>query len=497
VAIIGAGFGGITAAARLLQAGISTFTIFERSEGVGGTWRENQYPGAEVDTHSALFSFQFRKYPWSRTHARQPEVLKYLDATVDDLGLRDRCQFGKAVTRAVWDESLHQYALETTAGFEGHFDVVISAVGIFNQPRYPDWPGLDEFQGPTFHTARWEHDVELSGRRVAVVGSGSSSAQVVPTIASKVSHLYVFQREPGWVLPKKDRDFDGEERARRARRISQLIERWKLLAFYDMFWSRAWYPNTKASAKWKAECMKFIESVFQDRPELKMAVTPTYPILGKRIVFSDTFYRTLLRDNVELIPHSVTRVTQNGIVDDQGVEREVDVLVLATGFRVAEFLSSFELVGRDGRALHEYWAGEPSAFLGITVPGFPNFFMLYGPNTNGGTIAFNLDCQARYAARAVARIAYHGVTSIDVRQEFADVYNRWLQERIQGTAMLTARNYFKSESGRVVTNFPYRISLYWLLTRLLGRVSSIETRLKTERVAREDPSRQVAIGKRG
>lgn len=478
MAIVGAGFGGITAAARLLQSGIEDFLIFERADGPGGTWRVNSYPGAEVDTHSALFSLQFRNFAWSRTHARQPEVLAYLESTIDELGIGDRCRFGRTIRRAVWDETRHEYAVESHRGPEGHFDAVITAVGLFSEINVPNWPGLARFRGPKFHTASWDSSVNLGGKRIAVVGTGASAVQVVPSIAPLVDHLYVFQREPGWILPKADRDFDPDERERRARPRAQLLERLRLLFFYDFHWSRAWYPKSRASAQWKRMGLDFLSRVFKDRPDLKAALTPNYPILGKRILFTDAFYPSLLRSNVELVPHAVTRVTEDGLVDDKGVERKVDVLVMATGFRPADFLASLEVVGRGGQTLREHWAGEPTAFLGITVAGFPNFYMLYGPNTNGGTIAFNLDCQAQFAARSIAGMAQRRNTAVEVRPAFVEIYNRWLQRQIAGTSMLLANNYFKSASGRVVTNFPYRVSLYWAMTRVLRRVSSVERRLQ-------------------
>lgn len=472
VAVIGGGFGGIAAGVKLKRAGIHTFTIFEKAGGPGGTWFHNSYPGAEVDTGSHMYSFSFKRYDWSRSHVRRDELLGYLEETVDDFGLRRHFRFGTAVEKAVWNEETRSYALHTEHGEVIDFDVVITAVGMFNVPRYPDWPGLADFRGAAFHSARWEHEHDLTGKRVAVVGTGSTSANIVPAIAPTVGHLYVFQREPGWVIPKRDRDYSAAERAAFQRPFAQRIERTKLFAYHQMLVS-AQFPGTRPHARLKAQCLEYIQSVFADRPDLAKLVTPEYEFFGKRLVKSDTFYPALLRDNVELVPQAVTRVTPTGVVDGDGVERQVDVLVMATGFHASDYLENIEVVGRGGRTLQEKWNGDPEAFLGIMVPGFPNFFMLFGPNTFGGAgIAFMLECQADFAARAVKRLARRRARAIEVRESFMVRYNRMLQRKIRQSAWLETNNYYKSASGRVVTQYPYSAAFYLLTTKVLMRPSS-------------------------
>jgi len=487
VVVVGGGFGGIAAGVKLKQAGIDTFTIFERSEAPGGTWWDNHYPGAEVDVASHLYSYSFMDYDWSRTHVRQPELQRYLEDVVDRFGLRPHFRFKTAVRSAVWDDLAHHYTVRLDGGEELTAHVVITALGLLNEPRYPDWPGLEDFAGPKFHTARWEHQHDLAGKTVAVVGTGSTSAQVVPTIAPEVGRLYVFQREPGWVTPKGDRDYTPEERAAFTRPFARRIERTKQFARLEklQFRGAIHRPGTKANTRLRELNLKYLRAVLKDRPDLVEALTPDYPFPGKRPVITSAYFPALLRENVELVPRAVTRVTSTGVVDSEGVERPVDVLVMATGFQPTNFLASMEVVGRDGRTLHEVWDGEPAAFLGLTVPGFPNFFMLYGPNTNGGEIVHHLEWQADYALRAIRRMVREGVTSVEVRRGASDLYNRWIQRRLRGTAWTESNNYYKTPSGRIVTQWPDGALLYGFLTKILGRLSERTVRRPARGVAED------------
>lgn len=473
VVVVGAGFGGIAAGVKMKQAGIHTFTIYEASDGVGGTWWDNTYPGVEVDVGSHLYSYSFKPYDWSRTHARQDELQRYLEETVDDFGLRPHIRLGTAVDAATWDESRHVWTVRLADGTEDECHVLISAVGFLNVPRYPDWPGLDEFEGPAFHTARWEHEHDLTDKVVAVVGTGSSATQVVPAIQPIVKHLYVFQREPGWVMPKGEREFtEAERRALRnpwRRRRERLRLKWMMER--NIWGGDLFRPGTKANEARRQFCLDYIERSFADRPDLKEAVTPTYPYPGKRPIFASTFYPALKQPNVELVPKAVTAVTRTGIVDADGIERRIDVLVMATGFRPTEYLSRLRVVGRDGVSLHDYWQGEPHAYLGITVPGFPNFYMLYGPGTNGGEIVTMLESQSEYAVRAMKRMRRERVTAVEVRPWFEERWNRWLQRQMIGTSWTMSKNYFTAPTGRVVTQWPHGCTVYRALTKALGRVS--------------------------
>jgi cation diffusion facilitator CzcD-associated flavoprotein CzcO len=473
VVVIGAGFGGIAAGAKLLRAGIDTFTIYESSLGIGGTWFDNTYPGAEVDVGSHLYCFSFKPYAWTRTHAQQPELQKYLEETVDEFGLRPHLRLGVTVESADWDDHLHVWHISLDDGTVDECNVLISGVGFLNVPRYPSWPGLDAFAGPKFHTARWEHEHDLTGKVVAVVGTGSSATQIVPAIQPIVRQLYVFQREPGWVLPKGERDFTDAERAFFARPWRRRRERLRLkyLLEKNLWRGSLFRPGTKVNAAREAVCHRYIAKQFAERPDLRDAVTPAYPYPGKRPVFASTFYPALKKANVQLVPKAVASVTSTGLVDADGVERAVDIIVMATGFQPTNYVARVRVTGRDGRTLQEHWNGEPRAYLGITVAGFPNFFMLYGPGTNGGEIVTMLEAQAKYAVRAVKRMQREGVTAIEVKPSFEARWYRWLQSRMEGTSWTMSHNYFTTSSGKVVTQWPYGNWIYTVLTRSLGRVS--------------------------
>ena len=478
VVVVGAGFGGIAAAVTMKRAGIHTFTIYESSLGIGGTWWDNTYPGAEVDVGSHLYCFSFKPHDWTRTHAGQPELQKYLEETVDEFGLRPHLQLGTTVESATWDDDGHVWTIRLGDGTVEHCHVLLSAVGFLNVPRYPNWPGLDDFEGPAFHAARWEHEHDLTGKVVAVVGTGSSGTQVVPAIQPIVDQLYVFQREPGWIMPKGERDFTDAERATYAKPWRRKLERWRQRYVLERtLWNgRINRPGTRINAAREQFCRDYIARKFADRPDLREAVTPGYPYPGKRPVIASTFYSALKKDNVELVPRAVASVTRTGIVDTDGVERAVDVIVMATGFEASNYLARLGVAGRGGRVLHQHWAGEPRAYLGITVPEFPNFFMLYGPGTNAGELVLMLESQAEYAVRAIKRMIRERVTAVEVRPAFEALWYRWLQSRMEGTSWTMTNNYFKSPTGKVVTQWPYGNVHYRACTKLLGRVSETTRR---------------------
>ncbi len=481
VVVVGAGFGGLAAGVKLRRAGIDTFTIYESSLGVGGTWRDNTYPGAEVDVGSHLYCFSFKPYDWTRTHARQPELQQYLEETVDEFGLRPHLRLGVGVESATWDDDRDVWCVRLADGTVDECHVLISGVGFLNVPRFPTWPGLDEFEGPAFHTARWDHEQDLTGKVVAVVGTGSSATQVVPAIQPIVEQLYVFQREPGWVMAKGERDLTDDERAALGSPWRRKRERWRQqFVLEKSLWRGNLYrPGTKVNEAREQLCRRYIARQFADRPDLREAVTPKYPYPGKRPVFASTFYPALKQPNVELVPRSVASVTRHGVVDSDGVERAVDVIVMATGFQPTDYLARLPVTGRNGQTLQEYWADEPHAFLGITVPGFPNFFMLYGPGTNGGEIVTMLESQAEYAVRAVQRMIRRRVTTVEVKPMYEARWQRWLEKRIEGTSWTMSKNYFTSPTGKVVTQWPSTNLHYRLLTKALGRVSETTSRRRT------------------
>jgi cation diffusion facilitator CzcD-associated flavoprotein CzcO len=472
--VIGAGLGGLTAGIMLREAGFTRFRIIEKNAGVGGTWWENRYPGAEVDVHSHLYSWGFKRFDWSRTHARQPEIQAYIEEVVDERGLRAQLSLDTSVTEAVWAEDRQRYRVVLSTGEVLAPRVLISAAGLLSTPRLPSWPGLDGFAGPALHTARWDPSVDLTGKRVAVVGVGSSATQVVAALAPQVAQLTVYQREAGWVLPKGDHDYTEEDRARFRsesgldRRRTRLAHLWQVSS--AQFRGRMYKPATRFSQRSKAMAEGYIAAVFADRPDLREAVTPKYGFAGKRLVLNGDYYPTLLRDNVELVPHAVESVTEKGVVDARGIETVVDAIVMATGFETEQPLSTMTIVGRSGRTLREIWGNEPRAVLGITVPDFPNLFMLYGPSTHGGEIFLNHRAQARWAVRALQRIRRGSATAVEARPSALRWYVRWLERQVRGTAWLETDSYVKNSAGTVITQWPLDALTYTAMARVLGWV---------------------------
>lgn len=472
VAIIGAGLGGIAAAVKLSRRTGATFVIFEQSAGVGGTWFDNRYPGCEVDVHSHAYSFSFLRYDWKRTHATQAELLAYAEHVVERFGLTPHLRLNTRVTDLVWEESTSTYTLSTEHGENEEFDVVVSALGLLSVPRYPEWPGLDTFAGPCFHTSRWEeHD--LTGKSVAVVGTGSTAVQIVPAIAPTAGQVYVFQREPGWIEPKNEREFTRRRRWwYRHVPFAQKLSRARI--FHQGNRRFKGFDVTSARQRRMRElCERFIAARIDD-PATRAAVTPDYPWGCKRPVLSSTFYTALNRDDVELVPHAVRRVTETGVVDATGTARDVDVLILSTGFQPTRFLASLDVKGRDGRSIHDVWRERASAFLGITVPGFPNFFILYGPNTNGGvSIIAQLERQAEVVVRSVRRLDRTRRRSIDTSPLAARRFVAWVDRRMATSASAMnagCHNYYHDPAGHNVTQWPGGHLAYAVATRLIARL---------------------------
>lgn len=473
VAVIGAGAGGICMGVGLRKAGVERFTIYEQSSGIGGTWWDNVYPGAEVDTPQPFYAFTFNIFDFTRTHVRQSELLAYLENTADKFHLRDNLRLNCRVTRVEWDPEESSYTVSAEDGTSEKYDVVVSAVGLLNNPRYPDWPGLSEFSGVKFHSARWNYECDITDKVVAVVGTGSTAAQIVPAIAPDVKQLYVYQRQPGWVVPKGEQVYDSTQRARLLNPASRWLTWWKQYIDYEKRLRSAGTEGTTANQRAQQVCLDYIGKVFADRPDLAKAVTPQYPFGGKRPVQDSNYYPALLRDNVELIPHAVTSITPTGIVDDTGTERPADVLVMCTGFTAPEFLATLDVVGRDGRTLREYWNGSPHALLGMMVPNFPNFYMLYGPNTNGAPIMFMHERQVEFVLGNLARMAKTSIPALEVRKDVTKRFNEILDKRLSRkvTARYRVHNYAFSESGREVIGWGEGMTVYWLLLRLLRPVA--------------------------
>ncbi|MGJ6969652.1 flavin-containing monooxygenase [Streptosporangium sp. G11] len=464
VAIIGAGFGGLCMAIQLEKAGIRSYTIFEKGADVGGTWRDNTYPGAGCDIPSHLYSFSFERYSsWTRRYPGQPEILRYLEGCADKYGLRPRIRLNTTVVAATFDESLGRWRVRTTAGDE-LFDVVVSAVGQLNRPQLPDIPGMSSFDGPAFHSARWDHSVGLAGRRVAVIGNGSSAAQFIPKVAEVADHLDVFQRTPNWVIPKPDSAFGPG--ARTAFRRVPFLQR----AYREWVYRYAEHTLHPALAGgWSSDLLRrralgHLREQVPD-PLLRARLTPDYPVGCKRVVIDSGFYPALTRPDVDVVTDRITRIVPGGVETSAGL-READVIVYATGFETSEFLTSIQVTGRGGRHLAEEWKDGAEAYLGIVVPRFPNLFLLYGPNTNLGhnSIVFMIECQVRYVMGCLPHLAARG--PMEVRPEAMATWRRSLDRAMEGMVWQAGcTSWYKNAAGRVTANWPGTTSTYRRITR--------------------------------
>lgn len=458
VAIIGAGFGGLGAAVALRRAGIDDLVIIEGADGVGGTWRRNTYPGAACDIQSHLYSFSFApNTSWSRTYARQPEILAYLESVADDFDLRRHLLLDTTVRSVRWDPHAGAWHCELEGDGQPAMltaDVVVCAVGLFGSAKLPDIDGLRDFAGPVLHTAAWDHDLDLAGRSVAVIGTGASGVQLVPELAKTAARVTVFQRTPPWMVPKDDHPYSATELARFKRSpLAVRRTRWQIWKFqHDNTATLADDPVVMARTQIAAS---FLDRTVDDEP-LRRALTPDYPFRCKRVLLGDDYYRALQRDNVELVTDPIARIGPASVITASGAEVDVDAIVLATGFETSRYLSGIEVVGAGGRKLHEHWGDDPCAYLGVAVSGFPNFFMLYGPNTNqgGNSIVYILEAGARLVASAVTRLARRG-GYLDVRPEAEKRYNDALSADLERTIWTQCDSYFRSPTGRIVTQWPY------------------------------------------
>ncbi|MGZ4757972.1 MAG: flavin-containing monooxygenase [Acidimicrobiales bacterium] len=468
IAILGTGFGGLGMAIRLQQAGITSFTIYEKADGVGGTWRDNTYPGTECDVPSHLYSLSFApKHDWSRHYPEQPEILAYLEDCADRFGLRPHIRFGAEIAAARFDDGASEWRLETTTGEELVADVLVCGLGQLNRPFVPDIEGLAEFEGTVFHSARWNHDHPLDGESVAVVGNGASAVQFVPRIAPVAGHLTIFQRSANWVMPKDNPPFAARTRALFAR--FPWLDRAYRASIYLRFEARflMFRRNSRFARLVEKAGRAYREKEVAD-PVLREQLTPDYPIGCKRILAVSDYYSTLVRDDVDVVTEPIERITRSGVVTADGRERPVDVIILATGFESTDFLAPVEIVGRAGLKLDEVWHDGAEAYLGLTVSGFPNLFMLYGPNTNLGhnSIVFMLERQISYVLQCVQEMAAEGLASLEVRPEVMARYNRAVQKRMHQTVWEAGcSSWYKNESGKVTNNWPTFTVEYWLATR--------------------------------
>ncbi|GAA1391211.1 flavin-containing monooxygenase [Catellatospora chokoriensis] len=467
IAIIGAGFGGIGTAIRLRGAGYRDFLVFDRGDEVGGTWRDNSYPGCACDVPSHLYSFSFIRNPgWSRSFSPQPEIWAYLRRCSDEHGVRPHLRLGHEVYAAAWDADARLWRLDTSHGAYTA-QILVAAGGPLTEPSIPELPGLAEFRGEAFHSARWRHDLELAGRRVAVIGTGASAIQFVPQIAPQVAALTLFQRTPAWVLPRRDRRISAVER--RLFRAAPFTHR---LARAGVYWGR----EVQATAFLRPALMRLGQGMARRHlrrsvadPVLRERLTPSYTMGCKRVLLSDDFYPALERANVDVVTEPITRVTADGVVTGDGRAHPVDTLVFGTGFHVTDLPMARAIRGADGRTLAEHWAGSMYAYRGTAVTGFPNLFLLLGPNTGLGhnSVVFMIECQLSYLLGALRHLDTTGVAAIEPLPEAQRAYNAALDRAMDGTVWTSGgcRSWYLDPSGRNSTLWPGYTWSYWLRTR--------------------------------
>jgi len=461
IAIVGGGFGGVGAATMLRREGYEDVTVFEKAEGVGGVWHRNTYPGAACDVPSHLYEFSFAPNRWSRRYAPQAEIQAYVEGVARRFGVLEKVRTGTEVRSASWDEERGRWQLETSGG-PHEANVLLTACGQLSVPQVPPIPGLESFEGPAFHTAEWRHDVDLAGKRVAVVGTGCSAIQVVPAIQPEVAQLDVYQRSPGWTFPKGDYAYPAWAHAL-FKRLPQVrrLDRASVQAFQE-FGAAAMTSQPWLLPVLRAISRRQINSAIAD-PELRSKVTPSDEVGCKRIMLTDEWYPALAQSNVELVVERIETLTPSGIRDARGAERAADAIVLATGFASHDFVAPMEIEGCDGRSLGDEWSEVARAYLGLSVPGFPNMFLLYGPNTNGGTgsVVNTLECGIGHVLAALREMERAGAGRIEVRSEAATSFDRELRAALAGTVWHSGcTNWYVDENGNDPSNWPWLWSTY-------------------------------------
>lgn len=489
VLVIGAGVAGLCAAIRLQMAGIP-YTVVEKNDEVGGTWLENRYPGAGVDTPNHIYSYSFAKADWSRYFALREEIQAYFVQVSHDFGVRPNIRFATRVQSATYNEQGMDWTVKLVDA-AGQVDVrraniVISAVGLLNVPKMPEIPGLKSFPGPCFHTARWPEGLDVKGKRVGVIGNGASSMQIVPAIAPLVSQLTVFQRSKQWAAPFERFKKDVPATARFLLRELPYYQQWyrQRLAWVfndrihsslqiDPDWPHPQRSINRRNDKHREFFVDYIRQELGDRQDLLPGMVPDYPPFGKRMLMDNGWYRTMTRDNVCSVESGIEKIDGNAVITRDGARHEFDILVVATGFDAVNLLSSFQLVGKGGRSVREAWdAHGAQAFMGVATPGFPNFFMLAGPNTalgHGGSVVALLETQVRYVMGILkqAMREQDWPFEIEVRQDRHDEYNRRVQEAHD--RMIWAHkgmtNWYRNAKGRIVAPTPFRNDDYWHMTR--------------------------------
>jgi cation diffusion facilitator CzcD-associated flavoprotein CzcO len=456
VAIIGAGFSGLALAVELKRSGREDFVVLERANDVAGTWRDNTYPGCACDVPSHLYSFGFAPNPeWSSTFSPQPEIYAYIRRVAEEQGLTPHIRFGIEVEGAEWDDEARVWKLATSGG-EMTANSVASAAGPLSEPAIPDIPGLRDFEGTIFHSATWDHGHDLTGERVAVIGTGASAIQFVPQIQPKVEQLHLFQRTPPWIMPRPDRPITKVERA--------IYRRWpaaQIAMRNAIYWGRELFAipmlHHRLSKVIEKAGRRHLQRQVKD-PELRAKLTPDYSPGCKRILVSNDYLPSLGNPNVEVVTDGIAEIRERSVVDRRGVEREVDTIILGTGFHVTDLPIAERVRGRDGRTLAEHWSGTLQALRGTTVAGFPNLFFVLGPNTGLGhtSVVLMAEAQAGYIRQALEHIERAGAAAIEPRQEEQDAWNEDIQRKSAGTVWLNGgcNSWYIDRNGKNSTLWP-------------------------------------------
>jgi cation diffusion facilitator CzcD-associated flavoprotein CzcO len=467
-------------AVRLRQAGIEDFVVLERADGIGGTWRRNRYPGLACDIASHFYSFSFAPKPdWSRPFAGQAEILSYLEEVVSAFDIRPHVHLGTSVEAAHWDHETALWRLITGDGNTVTAETVVASPGMFGELRYPDIEGMDCFSGASFHTGAWPADHTLAGERVAIIGSAASAVQLLPEAAEVAQRVHIFQRSANWILPKEDTPFTSEQLEQFERSPASVAElRAELFNLYAVD-----PPFADPAGNAEREQLGVANLAVVEDAEVRARLTPATPWGCQRPLFSNDYYPTFNLPHVELVTEPLERITASAVVTADSTEREVDTIVYATGYETTKFASVIDFVGRDRVRLQEAWADGAQAYLGITTSGFPNLFMLYGPNTNAGSIMYMIEGQVDYVVRSLQSMERAGLAWIDVRPDVMAAYNEQLQFDIEHVDVWQGgcSNYYRTPSGRIVTQWPHSMARYRELTDTTHPLDAYETQ------ARGDP----------
>jgi cation diffusion facilitator CzcD-associated flavoprotein CzcO len=471
VLIIGSGFGGQCAAVNLLKAGIDDFRLLERRDFFGGTWCQNTYPGAAVDVPSPLYSLSFAPYRWSQMFAGQAELQRYTEHVIEQFGLRERVELEANVERVEWDDTEKRWAVHTASKGTFYAQFLINATGPLSQPVIPHFPGQDRFQGKTFHTNNWDHGYDYRGKRVAIVGSGASAVQVIPAIAEQVEQLHVFQRTPHWVLPRADRQFGPLQRWLLGRKPAYKLLRWLI---YWQFETRviAFKYSKAAIHMVQQHALRFLKHQVPD-PVLQDRLTPDFTIGCKRVLVSSTYYPALSRPNVTLHTREqgIASIDETGINTQDGQHIDVDLIVWSTGYDATDGVISYPVSGKNTVQLRDVWSQYPHAYLGTSLPDFPNLFIVTGPNTGIGhtSALFIIESQMNYILDCITTLNAKGLRSIEVRRDAERTYTEMIHREMERTVWKSGgcHSWYQSKSGHVIAMFPGFSFSYHRLTRTL------------------------------